>query len=106
MHTPSISKDSDTDRLLGIVAWNLTHFFGYDGTAAVELVRSWYPNRDDDFYHHEGAFRSAAFIHYSTTKNDARDFMTWFLAQHFDEAEREALEYFRDHYYIQRHGTT
>jgi hypothetical protein len=102
MHTPPISKDSDTDRLLDIVIWNLTRFFGYDNAAAVGLVRSWYPNRDDDFYHHEGAFRSAAFIHYSTTQDGSRNFFEWFRAQHFDEAEREALEHYRGHYF-QKH---
>jgi hypothetical protein len=102
MHTPPISNDADTDRLLGIVAWNLTRFFGYDDATAVALVRSTYPMRDDDFYHHEGAFRSAAFMHYSATHDGSTDFGTfleWFRAQDFADAEREALEHYRETYF-------
>ena len=107
MTTPFISKDSDTDRLLRIVAWNLSRFFGYPDTAADALARSFYarwqsPGWGDDFYHHEGAFRSAALMHYSALHDDTTDFTRfpeWYEAQNFGDFEREALEYFREKYF-------
>ena len=107
MATPFISDDPDTDKLLRIVAWNLSRFFGYVGTDAEVLVRNFYarwqsPGWGDDFYHHEGAFRSAALIHYSELHGGTTSFSSFrdlFWAQNFDEFEREALEYFRETYF-------
>jgi hypothetical protein len=102
MNTPPISNDSDTDRLLNNVAWNLKRFFGYVDAAAIELVRSAYPKRDDDFYYHEGAFRSAAFMHYSATHGGSisfEDFGVWFRAHDFADEERKALENYRETYF-------
>jgi hypothetical protein len=102
MRTPGISNDPDTDRLLAIVIWNLERFFGYTGQTAEELVRTSYPKRDDDFYHHEGAFRSAALLHFSAIQEESSslgDFPMWLRAQNLDDAAREASEYFREHYF-------
>ena len=107
MSTTLISLDPDTDRLLRIAAWNLSRFFGYADKTAEVMVRSFYtlwqsPGFGDDFYHHEGAFRSATLIHYSAIHDGTTDFTLfpqWYEAQSFSECEREALEYFRESYF-------
>ena len=106
MAEPLFSGDPDTDNLLQIVAWNLTRFFGYEQPAAEQLVSSCYtsfPSRwDDDFYHHQGAFRSGALMHYHATHGGSIDFteyLNWYRSQPFDEPEREAREYFRQTYF-------
>jgi hypothetical protein len=107
MTLPVISKDPDTDKLLRIVVWNLSRFFGYADTAADALVRSFYarwqsPDWGDDFYHDEGAFRSSALMHYSELHGGTTDFTRfreWYWAQNFGDFEREALEYFREAYF-------
>ncbi len=107
MSTKFASDDPDTDRLLRIVAWTLARFFGYSDAAAERALLSFYarwhsPGWGDDFYHHEGAFRSAALIHYSEINGGSTDFgrfFEWYREQDFDAAEREAQEYFREHYF-------
>lgn len=102
-----ICDDPDTERLLRIAASNLVHFFQYSETKADELVRSFYarwrsPGWDDDFYHHEGAFRSAALMHYSALHGGSTDFTHftgWYHEQQLDVPAREALEYFRENYF-------
>ncbi len=107
MDIEPISNDADTERLLRIVIWDLTRFFDYSAADAEEAVRSfyarWQSSRGDDFYHHEGAFRSASMIHYLATHRSTADFngfVEWYRAQNFTDAEREALAYFRDNYFV------
>lgn len=56
----------------------------------------------DDFYHHEGAFRSAAMMHYSAMNGGSADFTgfhEWYWAQSLSEAEQKALAYLRATYF-------
>jgi hypothetical protein len=109
-HEP-ISNDPDTNKLLSIVTWNLRRFFGYDTHDSQALVRSFYATYsstwDDDFYHHEGPFRSAAFIHYMTTTGGMREgFMAWLDSQGFSQVPPESSEHFRQNYVIRRRPET
>jgi hypothetical protein len=101
-----ISADGDTNRLLNIAALDLTRFFGYSEQRALSLVSSFYvrfaARFENDFYHHEGAFRSAALMHYSEVNGRTGDFgcfQQWFSGQELQEAEIKALSYFRDLYF-------
>src|SRR5688572_1719273 len=101
-----ISDDSDTDKLLQVVCWALTRHFGHEASAAEALVRSSYERFasrwDDDFYHHEGAFRSAALLQYSFVHGGTSDFNgfhDWYAAQGLFGAEHDTLEYFRQFYF-------
>lgn len=109
MNSPSISDDPDTDKLLWIVVRNLVRWFGYEQAAAEQFMRSFYhqfvSSWGDDFYHHEGAFRTAALMHYSAGRSGSTDFSRfpmWYRTQKFAEAEREALEHFRATYFSHR----
>ena len=101
------SADADTDRLLEIVAWNLARFFGHPEQQAASLVRAFYSGRVlswcDDDYHHEGAFRSAAVIHYADAHSGSLDgFHEWLRDKGYTDTPAEALEYFREHYFDRR----
>ena len=100
----SFCDDADTDKLLSIVVWNLTRFFSYAPAAATELVSSFYSGFEsswgDDFYHHEGAYRSAALMHYVTTHNGDREgFIEWAVTNGHHNPPAESLAYFREHYF-------
>ena len=99
MDVHQISPDPDTNRLLSIIAWNLSTFFGYDDDRAFETVRTWYPNRDDGFYHHEGPLRSAAFIHYSTNVPENSDFTIWYNENNIARFANDSLDHFRKNYF-------
>jgi len=101
-----ISNDSDTNRLLQVVCWALTRHFGHEAEAAEMLVRcshvrfagQW----NDDFYHHEGPFRSAALLHYSSTHGGTTNFNgfhEWYAAQELGEAHSDTMEHFRQSYF-------
>jgi hypothetical protein len=103
-----ISADPDTNRLLEVVAWVLAHSFGHPDGAAHLTVRSFYARNlaryDDDFYHHEGPFRSAAIIHYASTREgwNVQGFVEWLRGQDFRREQAEALEYYRKYYFDKR----
>lgn len=54
---------------------------------------------DEDDYHHEGAYRSAAFIHYSRViAGDPRHWFEWLNGAGHNPTPEEARKYFWDHY--------
>ena len=100
----AFSADADTNRLLEIVVWNLARFFAYPEQQAASLVRSFYSGRVlgwcDDDYHHEGAFRSAAIVHYASSNGGSLDgFHEWLRGTGYTDTPAESLEYFREHYF-------
>ena len=95
--TFDIAKDTDTDRLLAIAIYFLTRYFGYSVNDAIDQARLCYTEHPtswgDDFYHHEGAFRTAAWMHYhrSTAAVIPRPhFVTWLRLQSLEEQQRDA----------------
>jgi hypothetical protein len=101
------SADADTNRLLEIVAWNLVRFFGYSEQQASALVQAFYSGRSsrwgDDDYHHEGAFRSAAIMHYAGSNGGSLEgFHEWLRDEGYLKTPAEAQEYFREHYFDRR----
>ncbi len=106
MSSQKFSDDRDDETLLQVVAWNLVRFFGYEQDAAEKLIVTFREHyrllspewaENDSFYHHEGAFRSAAFMHFYAINGSsmgAGGFHDWFQAQHFESAEQEACNYF------------
>lgn len=105
--------DRDNERLFQIAAWNLVRFFGYEQGAAEKLIVSFREHyrvfspewaENDNFYHHEGAFRSAAIMHYYAIHGNLMDFSgfhDWFRAQHFESVEQEACNYFNAVFCVQ-----
>jgi hypothetical protein len=101
-----ISSDRDTDRLLRVISWSLSSQFRHTDVQADALVRSFYTRFaarfDDDFYHHEGAFRCAALIHYSAKSDGSVDFsafLEWYHSEDRADAEQQTLAYFREFYF-------
>jgi hypothetical protein len=97
--------DNDTIRLFQIVFWCLKNFFGYTDDSAIEAINSFYEKNveryDDDFYHHEMPFRVAVRIHYfEVLKGETDKFYHWRRESGYDVDPREAIDYFRKHYYV------
>lgn len=104
----SFKTDDDTIRLFQIVVWCLKKYFCHTDDSAVEAINSYYEKNaerhDDEFYHYEMPFRVAVRIYYSEVlrRGDDKDvkFYNWRRESGYDVDPREAIDYFREHYYV------
>jgi hypothetical protein len=90
--------DEVTKLLLENTVYFLQRYFGYSENKAIGLVnryhKEWEPvHKNDDFYHHEGAFYVAVRIHYfMTLKGDEDEFFKW-RRENYHDIPNEAIEY-------------
>ena len=100
----TFDTDPDTTILFEMVAWSLENYFGHDHDRAVGLVNDFYHANaarfEDDDYHHDGPYDSAARIHYEGfLRGDPSGFPTWRRDNGHLKPPPEALAYFREHLY-------
>jgi len=98
------TTDKETEKLFEIVVEGLKRYFGHSETEAIALVNDFYlhsPYRlEDDWYHHDGAYATAARVHYYGFLNGADGGLdTWRKKEGYWDIPDEFMEYFRDHYY-------
>ena len=100
--------DEDTERLLEITAHFLQEYFGYGEEQAVRLINVYHDAHKvylddngwgDDFYHHEGAFRVAALLHWTESKDEDSDYTNWLKSKNLLRTPRAAVDYIRIHYF-------
>lgn len=94
--------DADTVRLLEITHHFLIAYFHHDCNEADRLMSEFLSasRYDEDFMHHESSFRLAAIIHYiHALGGDPSSVGTWLIDQGYNITPRDALEYFREHYF-------
>lgn len=96
--------DADTLRLLGIARDLLARHFGHTLEDADEMMNAFFSrfsNRfDEDFYHHYGAYHTAALLHFvMTLAGKPEDFSRWLVDSGHSKTPEDALEYFRLQYF-------
>lgn len=97
--------DEDTVRLLEIAQHFLVRYFGHDEGEAERLMGEFVETSawDQDVMHHESSYRVAAAAHYLCALGGDRSALgTWLLEEGHNRPPRDALEYFRRHYFGQR----
>ena len=100
----AFKTDADTTKLFEIVVEALKQYFGHSEAAAVGLINDYYLHSafrlEDDWYHHAGAYGTAARVHYfEFLKGDAAGLDDWTRREGHWNTPPEFLEYFRDHYF-------
>jgi|SRR6185295_6798383 len=100
----AFTTDEDTAKLFEIVVEGLKRYFGHSEAEAISLVNDFYlhsPYRlEDDWYHHDGAYGTAARIHYYGFLNGEDGGLdNWRRKEGYWNIPDEFMEYFRDHYY-------
>jgi len=104
----SFRTDEDTTSLFQIVIWCLKKYFCHTDESAVKATNSFYDKNldryDADFYHEEMPFRIAVRIQYSEILERGDDkeqkFYDWRSESGYDVDPREAIDYFREHYFM------
>ncbi len=96
--------DPDTVRILEIAETFLTKFFGHPASDASTLIESFLEihgsRYDEDFLHHQSSYRVAALIHYlQAIGGDVSGASEWLVDQGHNNPPREAIDYFREHYF-------
>ena len=97
----TLTFDEDSVRFLSIVQYFLGQWFGNSEAAAEQAMDEFMADTswDEDMYHHEGAYRTAALIHYLRILGGERcDWLEWLQKHGHNPTPEEARKYFWDHY--------
>ncbi len=100
-----IKYDEDTFRLLEISTEFLIRFFEHTQEKAdilmMKFLKSYSKYYDEDILHHESSYRIAAIVHYLIELKGSRETLgNWLVENGYNKQPPEALEYFRDHYFV------
>lgn len=99
----AFTTDRETKKLFEVVVEGLKRYFGHSEVEAIRLVNDFYlhsPHRlEDDWYHHEGPYGTAARIHYYGFLHEDGDFDSWRRKEGYVNPPAEFMEYFSDHYF-------
>lgn len=98
--------DADTIRVLEIAVDFLVRYFNHSRESAEHMMADFletYGDRyDEDLIHHQSSYRVAATVHFvAGLEGSIDDAATWMVKEGHNNPPREALEYFREHYFEQ-----